>query len=88
MLRQLISKWGIMSIEMQAGLEGDGYAIKQGGVPDYLSDEDIPGMADIINGDVGDAGYYDDDEGSEAESQVKPVPGNKTEPGTISLDEL
>lgn len=41
MLRQLISKWGIMSIEMQQAFEGDNAVIAADGTPEYLDNEDI-----------------------------------------------
>lgn len=40
MLRQLISKWGIMSIEMQSAMEKDMAVINEGGSFDYV-DNDI-----------------------------------------------
>ena len=39
MLRQLISKWGIMSIDMQNALEKDMAVIKENGEPDYIDAE-------------------------------------------------
>lgn len=36
MLRQLISKWGIMSIDLQTAINGDEAAIRQDLTPDYL----------------------------------------------------
>ena len=43
MLRQLISRWGIMSIEMQSAFEGDMAVIKEDGTKDYVEadNEDI-----------------------------------------------
>lgn len=38
MLRQLISKWGIMSIEMQQAIDGDCAVISDDGTPDYVED--------------------------------------------------
>lgn len=40
MLRQLISKWGIMSIEMQSAIESDMAVVSQDGSPSYI-DNDI-----------------------------------------------
>ena len=40
MLRQLISKWGIMSIEMQKALENDMGSINQDGTIEYVDNED------------------------------------------------
>lgn len=44
MLRQLISKWGIMSIDMQKAFEGDMSMVKEDGTFDYVDNEpiDIP----------------------------------------------
>lgn len=36
MLRQLISKWGIMSVEMEKAYEGDQAVIREDGMPDYI----------------------------------------------------
>jgi len=36
MLRQLISKWGIMSVEMERGYVGDQAVIREDGTPDYI----------------------------------------------------
>ena len=41
MIRQLISKWGIMSIEMQQGLESDGHTINRSGTPDFIDGSTI-----------------------------------------------
>lgn len=42
MLRQLISKWGIMSIEMQDAYEKDMAIITEGGNVDYVDNDDAP----------------------------------------------
>ena len=39
MLRQLISKWGIMSIELQRALETDEAVINDDGTPDYVEND-------------------------------------------------
>lgn len=36
MLRQLISKWGIMSVEMERAYEGDQAVIREDGTPEYI----------------------------------------------------
>ena len=41
MLRQLISKWGIMSVEMQNAFEGDMAYIKEDGSKEYVDNEDL-----------------------------------------------
>ena len=40
MLRQLISKWGIMSIEMQEAFEKIWQRIKENGTYDYIETSD------------------------------------------------
>lgn len=47
MLRQLISKWGIMSIEMQTALDADYAVINEDGTKSYVETED-----DFIEGEV------------------------------------
>lgn len=39
MLRQLISKWGIMSIDMQRAIEGDMSVITENGAPVYVDND-------------------------------------------------
>ncbi len=41
MIRQLISKWGIMSIEMQTAIEADQAVIKDDGSRDYVDNQDF-----------------------------------------------
>lgn len=70
MLRQLISKWGIMSIELQTALDKDMAAINEDGSVDYVDNsEDFtqaaevpaqvinvdPGTGEVIEGDAVDA---------------------------------
>jgi recombination protein RecT len=77
MLRQLISKWGIMSIEMQSAFEGDGYSIKDG-APDYLSGNDIPELTGGMYSAANDA----DDSEENVHSDTH------TESETLSMDDL
>ena len=44
MLRQLISKWGIMSIDMMAGMDADMAVINDDGTKDYVDNSDIIDM--------------------------------------------
>ena len=39
MLRQLISKWGIMSIDMQMAMDGDMAVINEDGTKDYVDND-------------------------------------------------
>lgn len=53
MLRQLISKWGIMSVEMQKAYEGDQAVIRDDGTPDYIDNvADDPEKAVDVFADV------------------------------------
>jgi recombination protein RecT len=47
MLRQLISKWGIMSIELQSAYESDGAEIDNDGSPRYIEPETAPVPATV-----------------------------------------
>lgn len=49
MLRQLISKWGIMSIEMQNAIDSDMAVINEDGTKDYVDNESD---ADVIDAEV------------------------------------
>lgn len=40
MLRQLLSKWGILSIDLQNAFESDMATIKEDGTKEYLNDEE------------------------------------------------
>lgn len=51
MLRQLISKWGIMSIEMQMAYEGDMAEIREDGTNSYIDNQ--------LEGDGADNNYVD-----------------------------
>ena len=57
-IRQLISKHGVMSIEMQKGFENDYGVIREDGTPDFIDnvpDEPTPAvdvMADVVEGEV------------------------------------
>ena len=51
MLRQIISKWGVMSIELQKGAAGDMAVIKEDGTPDYVDTQEA---AIIEQTDVGE----------------------------------
>lgn len=52
MLRQLISKWGIMSIDMVSAMEKDMTVINEDGVGEYVDNEpqEDPGLADPFEG--------------------------------------
>lgn len=48
MLRQLISKWGVLSIEMQSAVEKDMAVIDENGKPSYI--DNLPDSnAEVVN---------------------------------------
>lgn len=63
MLRQIIGKWGIMSIEMRDGMERDDSIINQDGSADYIAGEDIKLLANETQAAVNEI----EPEASEAE---------------------
>lgn len=46
MLRQLISKWGIMSVEMQQALDGDGAVVSEDGEYIHMDEAALPAPAE------------------------------------------
>ena len=53
MLRQLISKWGIMSVDMEKAYTGDQAVIREDGTPDYIDNiSDEPEKALDVYADV------------------------------------
>lgn len=55
MLRQLISKWGIMSIDMQTAFEGDMAVLHEDGSKDYVETDEPAIVIDAVAVDVVDA---------------------------------
>ena len=47
MLRQLISKWGIMSIEFQNAFNNDQAVIRDDGTPDYVDNDNVVTVEDV-----------------------------------------
>ncbi len=80
MLRQLISKWGIMSIDMQNAMDKDMAAIREDGTVDYVehmaaSSEDAaiievdPATGEILSDDTQEATkYVPDDKSADADA--------------------
>ena len=58
MLRQLISKWGIMSIDLQKAMDGDMAAINEDGTVDYVDNSadysEVPAAPIEVNPDTGE----------------------------------
>lgn len=52
MLRQLISKWGIMSIEMQSAMDRDMTVINTDGTVDYVESAQAAGIVDVEGAEV------------------------------------
>jgi recombination protein RecT len=55
MIRQLFSKWGIMSIDMERAIEKDQAAIGEEGKIDYVDNSVIDNAVDVKN-DIGNDG--------------------------------
>jgi recombination protein RecT len=55
MLRQLISKWGIMSVEMASAIDGDMAVINDDGTKDYVDNQVDSETGEIIEGEIIDA---------------------------------
>lgn len=74
MLRQLISKWGIMSVEMQNAYEADSHVINNDGTPDYNTTD----MIDVST-----------EETSINETVAEPAPTvTPQQTGSFSIDDL
>jgi len=81
MLRQLISKWGIMSIEMRDAFEQDESAINADGTADYIGGADIPQIGVGIQAAVSSAAAEEgEDDG--------PAPAGMGKPADISMADL
>ena len=60
MLRQLISKWGIMSVDMERAYEGDQAVIREDGTPDYIDNiPDEPYVPKDVYAEQTDAGVVE-----------------------------
>ena len=80
MLRQLISKWGVMSVEMQNAYVADNHVMNDDGTPDY-------------SGDYVEAGEYDDAAPQNIDEATPPEYRNEVAdygepPAAFSLDDL
>ena len=77
MLRQLISKWGIMSVEMQSAIDADMAVINEDGTKEYVENDesvvDMPTPADQTGGQAEDfeTDHPADDESTSEQTDVK-----------------
>lgn len=71
MLRQLISKWGVMSIELQKGITSDMAVINEDGAPDYVdtSEEVVIDQPEAEEAHAAEAAPLPDPEGGAEEGQ-------------------
>ena len=75
-IRQLISKWGIMSVEMQSAIEKDQAVIREDGTPDYVDNPENDGS--VV-----------DDNAPKNEIEVTPTPKQEeTKPNVSSQAEV
>ena len=72
MLRQLISKWGIMSIEMQTAIDADMGVVKDNGTIDYV-DNTVDNSPEPPKGEVIEAEAVEVTESSAAEGSAEDV---------------
>lgn len=79
MLRQLISKWGIMSVEMQEALSKDMAVIKEDGSYDYVDNTPVTEPKQVVEHPV-----------EEPIQEQPPVqaPANNIEPKKVNINEL
>ncbi len=79
MLRQLISKWGIMSVEMQEALSKDMAVIKEDGSYDYVDNTPVAEPKQVVEHPV-----------EEPIQEQPPVqaPANNIEPKKVNINEL
>ncbi len=78
MLRQLLSKWGVMSIELQRAFESDMSVLNQDGKPDYVDNSDV---------DMGDGTVIDHGAGGQGNGEARQGGGKKELPA-CSADEF
>jgi len=71
MLRQLISKWGVMSVEMQTGIACDNTAITEDGTPEHITNEDIPFVTDETPQEKSDETVSDDGADDDDAQRIK-----------------
>lgn len=76
MLRHLISRWGVMSIDMQNAIDGDMAVINEDGTKDYV---DSTSEADVIEAEVVEV------QEEKAESSVNEVPVNQPTDASAAL---
>lgn len=76
MLRHLISRWGVMSIDMQNAIDGDMAVINEDGTKDYV---DSTSEADVIDAEVVEV------QEEKAESSVNEVPVNQPTDASAAL---
>lgn len=75
MLRQLISKWGIMSIDMQNAIDGDMAVIKEDGTKDYIDNQPV------------ETGYIEAEHEEVAEETEQPQQQKTVKPAKVEIVE-
>lgn len=78
MLRQLISKWGIMSIDMQNAMESDMAVIREDGTKDYVDTQEENDENIVADQNLNEVADYS--ESKEQEPQPVPTETIKEEP--------
>ncbi|MDR1434734.1 recombinase RecT [Candidatus Endomicrobiellum devescovinae] len=73
MLRQLISKWGVMSVEMERAIEKDQSVIREDGSVDYVDNRVIDNAVEVtppITDDYGDTILQEDTNGNIIKTEI------------------
>ena len=87
MLRQLISKWGVMSIDMVTAINSDNRIINPDLTPDYLSGPDINDLAGDVYDSV-EAATSATEDVSNDDPAIDTVSDAPLSGGTISMSDL
>ena len=88
MIRQLISKWGLTSTEMQDAYEKDESIIYEDGMTDYIGSEDIPQITGVVI-DTVEGIEVNVETGEIIEPDIEPPKeSNSDVPAQVSMAEL
>ena len=87
MLRQLISKWGIMSVEMQEAYTKDMATINENGTYDYVDTVETSNIEDTVNTDETDYKTDIEAETVEVKEEKKATRGRKPKEETVKKEQ-
>lgn len=81
MLRQLISKWGIMSVELQTAIDKDMAVMREDGTTDYIDNQ--PVETGYINAEYTEVNAEEAEQVQEPKAAVKEVKKTVTQPSIV-----